>query len=268
MNKRAFTFVELIIVTAIIGILTVIGFVSYVDFVSSARDTQRISDLEKVSSALKISKQSRGVYPDPGDNFSITNNGYTVAYQGFLNNNVRIPSLESLPKDPKESDINYVYSITGNKQEFQLATTLENDDTPIAHLTGNYSSVSKNVLPTLFLAMISTTPIEIHDGVGDGSVNRNLFIFHRSSNNLPYLFDTQVPYSEGLTFDELITIAENGDHFWQNNDYRSCIEIYEDKKYISDFSNTGTTEQYQILSSTGALVNTDCNTQTDSFNGI
>lgn len=265
LQKKWFTFVELIIVTAIIGILTVIGFVSYVDFISDIRDSQRISDLAKTSSALKVFQQKRGYFPEPGESFNITNNGYTVAKQGFLNTSVRLQSLDILPRDPKIEQ-NYSYSTRENNQEFQLAATLENEDTPIAFLEGNYSSVSKNILPTIVLAITAISDIEIHTGVWDGDLNRDRFIFHRQWNNLPYSFETALPSSEWLNFNELLNIAENNEYFWQNSDYRNCLEIYEERKYISDFSNTGATEEYQILSSTGAFVNTNCNLETDSYN--
>ena len=264
-NNKWFTFVELIIVTAIIGILTVIGFVSYVDFISGARDSQRTSDLAKISSALKVFQQKRWYFPDPGENFRITNNWYVVWYQGFLDTWVRLQTLDTLPNDPK-IDQAYFYSITWNKQQFQLGTTLENDDTPVAFLEWNYSSVSKNVLPNIILAITATSDIEIHTGVWDGDQNRDRFIFHKQSNNLPYTFETGLPYSEWTSFDTLLSIAENNEYFWQNNDYRNCLEIYEERKYISDFTATGSTEEYQILTTTGALVNTQCNLVDDSYN--
>jgi hypothetical protein len=46
----------------------------------------------------------------------------------------------------------YLYSISRSKQEFQVATTLENNGKPISFLAGNYSSVSKYVLPSLLVA--------------------------------------------------------------------------------------------------------------------
>ncbi len=264
-NTAWFTFVELIIVTVIIGIMTLIGFISYIDFISDARDSQRTSDLAKVSSALKIFKQKRWYFSAPWNTQSVVNNGYEVFNQGFLDTDVRLQSLESIPLDPKNNN-EYSFSITSNRQEFQIATTLENDETPIAFISWNYSSVSKNVLPSIILAASLDGTTEIHDGVWSGSTNRMLFVFHKQGDNLPYTFETWLPYSEGLDFDELLNIAENNGYFWQNNDYRNCIEIYEDRKYISDFTNTGATEQYQILTSSWTLVNSECNLEDDSYN--
>jgi len=54
--------------------------------------------------------------------------------------------------DPK-TNVPYFYSITKNKQAFQIAATLENGDYPKSLLRGSYKSVSKDVLPTIVLAL-------------------------------------------------------------------------------------------------------------------
>jgi hypothetical protein len=79
-----------------------------------------------------------------------------------LNKSVYLNTLDQLPTDPKNKAY-YSYAVTNNKQEFQLAGTLENSDEEIAITDGNYKTVSKNVLPTIILAINSTTDVEIHD---------------------------------------------------------------------------------------------------------
>jgi hypothetical protein len=80
--------------------------------------------------------------------------------------------------------IPYTYSITRSKQEFQLATTLENNGKPIAFVDGNYSTVSKYILPSIIIA---------YNGNGSININtdpfRNLFILDGVQNNLPYNFE-------------------------------------------------------------------------------
>jgi len=50
-----------------------------------------------------------------------------------MNKNVSLSTLNTLPLDPKLK-IPYTYSVTQNKKEFQVATTLENNGRPISFL--------------------------------------------------------------------------------------------------------------------------------------
>jgi hypothetical protein len=65
---------------------------------------------------------------------------------------VSLSTAETLALDP-DLDTPYIYSTTRNKQEYQIAMSLENNDSPIALLQGSYKSVSKNILPTIVLAL-------------------------------------------------------------------------------------------------------------------
>lgn len=249
--KKWFTFVELIVVVSIIWILSTIWFYSYIDFIADSRDSQRKSDLAKVSSALKIYKQKRWFYTDPWDSFTITNSGMIVANQWKLNENVFLNTLDKLPIDPKIGE-SYFYSTTTNKQEFQIAGTLENGENNVSILDGNYKTVSVNVLPTLILAIDWESSVEIHDWIWTGSINRNLFIFDNSKHNLPYTFtEPYTPFTDGTSFDNLL--SDEAINFWQNSDYRNCTEISEAWKVIS----TGSWE-YQIISGSWTLTNTGC----------
>jgi hypothetical protein len=48
-----------------------------------------------------------------------------LAKQGILNANVPLSALNKLPLDPK-IDVPYIYSITKNAQEYEIALSLEN----------------------------------------------------------------------------------------------------------------------------------------------
>lgn len=253
-NKSWFTLVELIVTATILVILTAVWFYTYSQNLVDARDSLRKSDIADIESRLKLYKQKRWAYPIPWDNFEITNNGIVVAKQWKMNNSVSLTTASSIPKDPL-TKLPYNYSITNNKQEFELSLSLENANTPIAILKWDYKSVSKNVLPTISLAIDSPNPIEIHDGTGLWSTNRLTFIFNLGWYNLPYTFDEPyAPQTDGST--TLATIMNDPTiEYWQNSDYRSCTEIYQAGKSISDgFAN----EEYQILNSTGALEDTTC----------
>jgi len=257
-NIKAFTFVELIVVMIIVVILSGVWFSSYVWYISSARDSQRKSDLLQINSALKLYKQKRWYYGFPWDYFNITYNSNVVAIQWKLNKNIHIDSIDKLPTDPKTKWY-YSYSITNNKQEFMLAWTLENSDFNTAFINWNYKSVSKNILPSILLAIWAApwTNVEIQSWNWDWSTNRNLFIYDNQEYNLPYNFiEPFAPFTKWITFENLLTESESYDNFWQNTDFRNCIEIDEAWKLIIPLS--ATPIQYQIISNTWALIDTTC----------
>lgn len=245
-KKLWFTFVELIVATTILIILTTLGFYSYSQYMLDARDTQRKSDLTSISSSLKLYKQRRGSLPLPWSNYSITYNGVPVATQGKLDNTVTLSTLDKLPLDPLIKSP-YIFSITPTKQEYQIWATLENNGNNIAYIEGIYKTVSRDNLPTLLLALASTTPIEITSWS-----NKDKFIFNNQGNNLPYDLESWVPYANGTTFTTLIATFSGTTDLWQNSDYRSCLEIYQSGKSIG----TGT---YQIVNASGVLANINCN---------
>ncbi len=243
-NIRWFTLVELVVVATILVILTSIWFYSYVWNLQDSRDSARKADVAKLSSGLKLYKQKRWVFPRPWSSISLLHNTQAVASQGLMNESVPLSTLDQLVYDPKTKKP-YHYSTTSTRQEFQIAWSLENADNPIAILKWDYSSVAKNILPTIMLATNSTTDLEIWGS----STNRNLFIFDWGRHNIPYDFVSETSQSNGTTFNSLINdpLIE----FWQNSDYRTCGEIYESGKSIG-------TGEYQVLDNTGTLVSVNC----------
>lgn len=247
-NKYAFTLVELIVTITILVLLTSIGFYSYVQNLSDARDGVRKSDISTLSAQLSSYKKERGAYPLPWNSFEIQNRGATIALQWQMNIDVILSNAERLPLDPN-MDMPYSYSTTINRQEYQLAATLENSDNPKALLVWDYSSVSRNLFPTLILAL----PNGPRDMIITPA-NRDYYIFDKNIHNLPYDFDTWTPVSDGTTLAELINEAIWND-YWQNSDFISCNEIARAGKRITP---DGQTDQYQVRSLTWVLVNQDC----------
>ena len=262
-NNKAFTFVELIVSVVIITILSTIWFSSYVWYISDSRDSQRKSDLSQLSSSLKVYKQKRWYYWNPWDAFKIVYSWSTniVALQWKMNKNVHIDSLEKLPLDPSNWQ-SYSYSITKNKQEFEIVSTLENWDFPKALLTWNYKSVSKHILPTIVLATGATSwsELEIKSGSTQWDYNRTLFVYDNNMHNLVYTFEDWFPsYSDWeLTFDFLLSEAYTNNNFWQNSDYRNCVEINEAWKMLIE--PTSSPFEYQIIDDDWGLTNTWCTT--------
>lgn len=249
-NTLAFTLVELVVVATILVILTSIWFYSYVWNLQDSRDSARKADIARLSSSLNLYHQKRWAFPNPWNSFGILNDWLNVANQWKMNESVPLSTLDTLVYDPKTKKP-YSYSITTNKQEFQVAGTLENADNPHAILDGNYTSVSVNILPTILLASDSVNDLEIADGVWAGSANRTLFIFNEGGNNLPYDFDQNTAYSESwVSFDDLLN--DPLIKYWQNSDFRSCTEILEAGKSI--WNNI----EYQVLDASWTLSGVTC----------
>lgn len=243
-----FTLVELIVTASILAILTTIWFYNYSENINWARDSVRQTDISSLSSELRLYKRQRWAYPIPWDSFEIRNGTTAVAaYQGFMNNNVRLSTADSLPFDP-DLKTPYFYSVTRTRQEYQLSASMEWDWAPYAFVFWDYSSIAKDVLPSITLAIKSTSPIDI-----SSSSNQELFILNNWFSNIPYDFDTGLPYSAWLNLTQLLTNASSD--FWQNSDYRSCSEINTAWKNITL---SGSTDTYQIVNSSWILTDTTC----------
>lgn len=260
MNIKWFTLVELIVSISILAIISTIWFISYSSYLWDSRDSQRKSDLAQLSSALKVYKQKRWYYPNSWDFFNITFRWYTVAEQWLFNQNVRLNTLDRLPMDPKTKQP-YVFSVTRNKQEFEIAATLENEDNSMAIVSWDYKSASIWTLPGITLA-IERRPWESAEIVAwetnawwNWTDNRNRFIFEWQSHNLPYDFDTLRPKSDWTPLQTILDdlIAKN--IYWQNTDFRTCTEIKDSWKAIQ---NNSESIVYQTISNSWALENTNC----------
>lgn len=244
---KGFTFIELVISITIVAILSVLWFVSYSKNLEDSRDSQRRSELSWVASWLKLHKTKRWEYPTPWSNYNITNIWNLAAIQGKLDENIIISTIDKIPLDPF-IDIPYTYSITKNKQEFQLAASLENNWTNKAFVLWNYKTVSRNILPTIILAITSTSPVEVNSWTSDWLTNRTKFVLDNWNHNLPYTFSYPFsPFSDGTTFTWII---DDVNVILKSSDYRSCFEISDDWKNIW-------TWEYQI-NSWWTLVNTGC----------
>ncbi len=102
MKQRGFTFVELLVVITIIGVVFASGIVAFTSITISSRDTRRRSDLEAIRQSLEMCRTLTGSYP-------------TAIYNdGGISCSVSGPVLmSSVPTDPKPSvtcDEEYTYS--------------------------------------------------------------------------------------------------------------------------------------------------------------
>ena len=245
-NKKAFTFVELIVVVVILWILATIWFSSYSNSLPNTRDAKRKSDFALISSAMKSYKLNKWSYPIPANYFPITyswtSDNETVAWQGKLTKDMGLSTLDKIPYDPK-LEKEYTYSFTKNRQEYEIAGTLENGDNPIALLVGSYKSVAKDILPTIIVATGSTIDVKN---------TNNLFVFDKLDHNLLYNFEWEENISDGTSLSDLLKEAKQENSFYQNSSFETCEEIRDWGKYIGSWT-------YQIRSNTGALTDTGCN---------
>ena len=109
---RGFTFIELLVVVAIIAVLTAVGVVSFQSTTKKARDAKRKADLEQIRSALELCRSETGEYPLAIDS------GVVCGANTYLS---------PLPKDPKDGATGFAYTYTyTSTTEYELcATTLE-----------------------------------------------------------------------------------------------------------------------------------------------
>ncbi len=65
-NYAGFTFIELLVVLTIIGIVFSSGIVTYSAITLRSRDTRRKTDLEAMRQSLEMCRSLTGAYPDSG----------------------------------------------------------------------------------------------------------------------------------------------------------------------------------------------------------
>lgn len=191
----------------------------------------------------------------PSESFNITNSGTIYVYQWILDDSISLLDINQIPKDPKTNKF-YLYAITASRQDFQIWMTLESwdDNTsyqPIpkvmaadngeAYIDGDYKTASKNLFPSLILAVNVTQSwsIEINENVwvwtsNDWSKNRLKFILNWSTQNLPYSFENSQPIATATTFSWLLT--ENDDKLSTDSSYSSCADIFTKNRYFWPWS--------------------------------
>ena len=117
MNQKGFTFIEILVVTTIIGILATIGLTSYQVANKKARDGKRKADLEQIRSALEMCKADTGAYPLTLD---LTSCGLDSSLTCGTNT-----YLSPIPCDPTKVTP-YLYSyVSSGGITYTLSATLE-----------------------------------------------------------------------------------------------------------------------------------------------
>jgi prepilin-type N-terminal cleavage/methylation domain-containing protein len=118
--KAGFTFIEILVVTAIMALLLSIAIVAYSQVTRTGRDSKRKKDLATIQTALEIYRTTVGTYPACSGTCQATG----------LTDTDWIPALvptyiEALPIDPKYGTTGYNYTYVLSSGSYTLTTTLE-----------------------------------------------------------------------------------------------------------------------------------------------
>ncbi|MFA5136908.1 MAG: type II secretion system protein GspG [Patescibacteria group bacterium] len=105
-KEYGFSFVEILVVITIIGIIAAIGTVSYTQFLMQSRDAKRKGDLEQIRAALEMYKSKNNLYPLSNE----------IIFGGDLCDPVGGCAtgtyLKKIPNDPKTNSNTYYYQST------------------------------------------------------------------------------------------------------------------------------------------------------------
>lgn len=128
MKKSGFTFIEILVVVTIIGMLTLMGVANFRVANQKARDGRRKGDLEQIRAALEIYRSDENVYPLTAAGLAVLN----PTYMGEIN-------------DPSN---NQVYYYESNGLTYTVCAALELGGTDICsgscgtNITCNYKTTN------------------------------------------------------------------------------------------------------------------------------
>ena len=126
-SKKWFTFVELIVVVTILGILGTVGIISYNTYLWSARDSNRLTQLSDIKSWLGVYSVDKTL-PTPEDSVNVLANTNIIGYQWYAGEKIlNLIGYNDGWRDPLDKTY-FTYYITKNKKDFQLMAFLEEED--------------------------------------------------------------------------------------------------------------------------------------------
>jgi general secretion pathway protein G len=120
-KEKGFSFIEILVVVTIIGIIATIGLVTYTEFLKQSRDAKRKGDIEQIRAAIEIYKSNNNSYPT----IDITNQTDICDDMPACASGVYY--LRKVPDDPKNDTYEYVYSSDGS--DYTLCALLEQGST-------------------------------------------------------------------------------------------------------------------------------------------
>lgn len=112
-KKNGFTFIELLVVISIIGIIFASGVVAYGAISIRSRNTRRISDIESIRQSLEMCRSLTGKYPDSSSVYQtdVSNSVLTCTVGGIPGAQI----MSKTPVDPKPcGSTAYTYTRTSD----------------------------------------------------------------------------------------------------------------------------------------------------------
>ncbi len=149
-NKKAFSFVEIIITISIIALLSVIGFSAQNSYNEKMNNSKIISDINTINNALESFLQETQSLPMPWGNNNFFTNDTTYAhwltstgvfwvYGKITEDTIPKKYLDILPLDPRTNSY-YSYGKTLKSNEFELASVNIINTIPVAKVIWNYKA--------------------------------------------------------------------------------------------------------------------------------
>ena len=130
MNRKGFTFIEVLTVVIIASIVMLIVVLGAAGARSSARDDRRQADIASISSAIEKYRSDCGRYPTESQ-FN------TAASSGSLRGNGSTPACTSgsiytstFSRDPQNPTRRYSYNVNASGSTYSLCASLEDAPVP------------------------------------------------------------------------------------------------------------------------------------------
>lgn len=128
--KKAFTLVEILVVTTIIGLLAAVGAASYSSFTKQSRDAKRKADLEQVRSALEMYRSNNSTYPG------------SVTFGGSAISDGTNTYIQKTPKDPKSTQA--YYYVQNSSSDYTIGAYLEGGNSESSTTCGSCTVAACN----------------------------------------------------------------------------------------------------------------------------
>ncbi|MEN9920819.1 MAG: hypothetical protein RL538_712 [Candidatus Parcubacteria bacterium] len=129
-GNRGFTIIEVLVVTAIIGVLAAIVFASFGTARQQSRDKVRKSDLKQLQLAIEVYKSQHGMYPARGCSVSgtiwtapppTTGNSYVTQCSDYIQG-LTPDYIPALPVDPNQggADLGFEYLTNADRSAYKV----------------------------------------------------------------------------------------------------------------------------------------------------
>ncbi|MCL4374990.1 prepilin-type N-terminal cleavage/methylation domain-containing protein [Patescibacteria group bacterium] len=130
--KKGFTFMELMIVIAILAVLTAMITGNFLISLKKGRDARRKADLEQVQRAVELYYEDKRSYP----NWDIFAAGNTKLCETQACGGSEKVYMETIPNDPSYPNRNYTYMVrSADDQAYKMFACLENTQQVLSYDT-------------------------------------------------------------------------------------------------------------------------------------